>query len=438
MDLFNDDPAPAKIDMAKQPLAYRMRPQSLEEFAGQEQAVGEKGFLRGMLDSGKIPSIIFWGPPGTGKTTLAMIIAGHIKAEFISLSAVSSGIKEVKAVVEDAKQNLRMGKKTILFIDEIHRFNKSQQDAFLPHVENGTIILIGATTENPSFEVNSALLSRTRVITLKALEFKDIKKITLNALSDKARGLGKRTIGITDEAIGVIEAVSNGDARTALNILEVVDALKEGDSVTITPEDVKRAADKKTFLYDKAGEEHYNIISALHKSMRDSDPDAAVYWMERMLEAGEDPLYVIRRVIRFASEDVGNADPMALVMANAAKDAYHFLGSPEGELAIAQAVIYIACAPKSNAVYAAYSNAGDDVKTTKDDPVPLNIRNAPTGLMKDLGYGKGYKYAHDFEGHFVKQQHLPDRIKDKLYYFPSENGAEKNIKERLEQWRKKT
>jgi putative ATPase len=435
LDLFDNDDG-KKVDISKQPLAYRMRPENLDEFAGQEQVVGNKGFLREMLTNGKIPSIIFWGPPGTGKTTLAMIIAKHIKAEFISLSAVSSGIKEVKETVEKAKFSLKAGKKTILFIDEIHRFNKSQQDAFLPHVENGTIILIGATTENPSFEVNSALLSRTRVITLKALDFDDIKKIALRAVTDPVRGLGKRKITIDDEAIGIIEAVSNGDARTTLNILEVIDALKGGEAYSISAADVKRAADKKTFLYDKAGEEHYNIISALHKSMRDSDPDAALYWTARMFAAGEDPLYVIRRVIRFASEDVGNADPMALVMANTAKDTYHFLGSPEGELAIAQAVLYIASAPKSNAAYAAYSNAVEDVKNTKDEPVPLNIRNAPTNLMKELGYGGGYKYAHDFEGNFVKQQHLPDPIKDRVYYFPTENGMEKSIKERLEKWRK--
>jgi putative ATPase len=438
LDLFGNDEDEQKTDISKQPLAYRMRPASFDEFAGQQQAVGEKGFLREMLSGGKITSIIFWGPPGTGKTTLAMIIAKYIKAEFVTLSATSSGIKEVKEIVERAKLSLRAGKKTLLFIDEIHRFNKSQQDAFLPHVENGTIILIGATTENPSFEINSALLSRTRVITLKALEFNDIKKIALRAINDPVRGLGKRKIKISDEAIGIIEAVSNGDARSTLNILEVIDALKTDDDYEITVDDVKRAADSKTSLYDKSGEEHYNIISALHKSMRDSDPDAALYWTMRMFEAGEDPLYVIRRVIRFASEDVGNADPQALMMANAAKDAYHFLGSPEGELAIAQAVLYIASAPKSNATYTAYLNAAQDVKTTKDDPVPMNIRNAPTNLMKELGYGSGYKYAHDYEGNFVKQQHLPDKIKDRVYYHPTVNGLEKSIKERLDKWRKES
>ncbi len=436
MDLFGNEEEEVK-DASKVPLAFRMRPKTLADFAGQQEAVGDRGYLKKMLESGRIPSIIFWGPPGTGKTTLAMIVAQHIKAEFIPMSAVSSGIKEVKAVVDRAKFNLRAGKKTILFVDEIHRFNKSQQDAFLPHVENGTIILIGATTENPSFEVNSALLSRARVITLKALEFDDLKKIVLRAITDAENGLGRRRIKITDDALKLIETISNGDARSALNILEVVDALKKEDEYGISVEDVRQAADTKTFLYDKAGEEHYNLISALHKSMRDSDPDAALYWAVRMMESGEDPLYVIRRVIRFASEDVGNADPMALIIANAAKDTYHFLGSPEGELAIAQAVIYIACAPKSNAAYAAYGGAVEDVKNSKDDPVPLGIRNAPTKLMKELGYGKGYKYAHDYEDNIVEQQHLPDRIKDRKYYFPSGNGQEENIKERLAEWRKK-
>ena len=419
------------------PLAFRMRPKTLEDFAGQQEAVGEKGYLKKMIESGVIPSIIFWGPPGTGKTTLAMIAATYIKAEFVPMSAVSSGIKEVKAVVDRAKFNMRAGKKTILFVDEIHRFNKSQQDAFLPHVENGTIILIGATTENPSFEVNSALLSRTRVITLKALEYDDLKKIILRALSDEKNGLGKRKITATEDALKLIETISNGDARRALNIIEVVDTLKKEPAYEISVDDVKRAADTKTFLYDKSGEEHYNLISALHKSMRDSDPDAALYWAVRMMESGEDPLYVIRRVIRFASEDVGNADPMALLIANAAKDTYHFLGSPEGELSIAQAVIYIACAPKSNSSYAASGASMVDVNNAKDDPVPIGIRNAPTKLMKELGYGKGYKYAHDYEDHLVSQQHLPDRIRDRKYYFPSENGAEKNTKERLAEWRKK-
>ncbi|MCE5299280.1 MAG: replication-associated recombination protein A [Spirochaetia bacterium] len=435
MDLF-DSEEPVK-NSEKQPLAYRMRPRNLDEFMGQEQAVGEKGFLRQMLAQGKIPSLIFWGPPGTGKTTLAMIIANHIKADFVVLSAVSSGVKEIKAVVDRAKLALRSGRKTILFVDEIHRFNKSQQDAFLPFVEDGTLVLIGATTENPSFELNSALLSRARVVVLKPLELTDLKKIIAAALTDAERGLGSRKITITDEAVAMLDSVSNGDARIVLNIIEMIDVLKQDEVYEIGAEDIKQAASKKTFLYDRAGEEHYNLISALHKSLRDSDPDAALYWAVRMMEAGEDPLYVARRIIRFASEDIGNADPMALLVANAARDSYDFLGSPEGELAIAQAVIYLACAPKSNAAYTAYSAVKADVHETKDEPVPMNIRNAPTKLMKGLGYGQGYKYAHDYEGNYVDQQHLPDKIKDRKYYYPTSNGLEKTIKERLEQWKKK-
>ncbi|MBN2755159.1 MAG: replication-associated recombination protein A [Candidatus Goldbacteria bacterium] len=416
------------------PLAYRMRPANLDEFSGQEQAVGKKGYLRGFLEKGSIPSIIFWGPPGTGKTTLAMIIAKHINAEFIPLSAVNSGTKEVKEVLEKARLNHARGKKTIMFIDEIHRFNKSQQDGFLPHVENGTIILIGATTENPSFEVNSALLSRARVITLKPLEEEDIRQIVLRAVNDKERGLGKRKIGIHDDAFKVFDLLSNGDARTALNILEMIDNMKTEESYEITVDDIKEVTEKNTHFYDKGGEEHYNIISALHKSMRDSDPDAAAYWAARMMESGDVPLYVARRIIRFASEDIGNADTNALVVALAAKEAYDFLGSPEGELAIIQSAVYMATAPKSNAVYMAHNLVKEDLKNFRDDPVPMHIRNAPTKLMKDLGYGKGYKYAHDYEGHYVKQDHLPDRLKGKKYYEPTDNGAEADIKERMKKW----
>ena len=416
------------------PLAYRMRPANLDEFSGQEQAVGKKGYLRGFLEKGSIPSIIFWGPPGTGKTTLAMIIAKHINAEFIPLSAVNSGTKEVKEVLEKARLNHARGKKTIMFIDEIHRFNKSQQDGFLPHVENGTIILIGATTENPSFEVNSALLSRARVITLKPLEEEDIRQIVLRAVNDKERGLGKRKIGIHDDAFKVFDLLSNGDARTALNILEMIDNMKTQESYEITVDDIKEVTEKNTHFYDKGGEEHYNIISALHKSMRDSDPDAAAYWAARMMESGDAPLYVSRRIIRFASEDIGNADTNALVVALAAKEAYDFLGSPEGELAIIQSAVYMATAPKSNAVYMAHNLVKEDLKNFRDDPVPMHIRNAPTKLMKELGYGKGYKYAHDYEGHYVKQDHLPDRLKGKKYYEPTDNGAEAQIKERMKKW----
>ncbi|PKL90473.1 MAG: AAA family ATPase [Candidatus Goldiibacteriota bacterium HGW-Goldbacteria-1] len=416
------------------PLAYRMRPANLDEFSGQEQAVGKKGYLRGFLEKGSIPSIIFWGPPGTGKTTLAMIIAKHINAEFIPLSAVNSGTKEVKEVLEKARLNHARGKKTIMFIDEIHRFNKSQQDGFLPHVENGTIILIGATTENPSFEVNSALLSRARVITLKPLEEEDIRQIVLRAVNDKERGLGKRKIGIHDDAFKVFDLLSNGDARTALNILEMIDNMKTQESYEITVDDIKEVTEKNTHFYDKGGEEHYNIISALHKSMRDSDPDAAAYWAARMMESGDAPLYVSRRIIRFASEDIGNADTNALVVALAAKESYDFLGSPEGELAIIQSAVYMATAPKSNAVYMAHNLVKEDLKNFRDDPVPMHIRNAPTKLMKELGYGKGYKYAHDYEGHYVKQDHLPDRLKGKKYYEPTDNGAEAQIKERMKKW----
>lgn len=418
----------------KEPLAYKMRPITLSEFVGQENLVGEKGFLRELLKKGQIPSMIFWGPPGSGKTTLAILIAKHINADFISLSAVSSGIKEVKEVVEKAKYNLMTGKRTILFIDEIHRFNKAQQDAFLPYVEDGTLILIGATTENPSFEINSALLSRAKVIQLKPLNYNDLKTILERAINDKERGLGNKKIKTDEKIFQMIENISNGDARVALNILEIIDSIKDKNEYEITEEDIKYVIEKKSFLYDKSGEEHYNLISALHKSLRDSDPDAALYWMTRMLEAGEDPLYVARRIVRFASEDIGNADPDALLIALAAKEAFEFLGHPEGELALAQAVIYLACAPKSNSIYEAYNKVKEDVNNTKDEPVPMHIRNAPTKLMKDLGYGAGYKYAHDYDGNFVKQEHMPEKLKGKKYYFPTDNGLEKQIKERLKKW----
>lgn len=435
MDLFNQDDV--KTDPSKQPLAYRMRPPTLAEFAGQVHAVGDKSFLKKSLMEGKIPSLIFWGPPGSGKTTLAVIIANHIKAEFVSLSAVSSGIKEVKEVIEKAKISHKAGKKTLLFIDEIHRFNKSQQDAFLPHVEDGTIILIGATTENPSFEVNSALLSRAKVIKLEPLTGDDIESIINRAIKDRESGLGAKKIKISEEAIEVMDVVSNGDARIALNLLEMIDMMKASEEYEITRDDIRTVVQKKTFFYDKNGEEHYNIISALHKSLRDSDPDAALYWMARMLESGEEPLYVARRMVRFASEDIGNADTNALHVALAAKEAFDFLGHPEGELALAQACVYLACAPKSNAVYTALSAAQDDARNFRDEPVPLHIRNAPTKMMKDFGYGKGYKYAHDYEGSMVEQDHMPEKLKGRKYYTPGENGMEKEIKERLEKWKKK-
>jgi putative ATPase len=435
MDLF--DTSDAKTDPSKQPLAYRMRPSALDEFVGQADAVGENSFLRKSLKEGKIPSLIFWGPPGSGKTTLAAIIADYIKAEFVKLSAVSSGIKDVKEVVEKAKYNLAKGNKTLLFIDEIHRFNKAQQDAFLPHVEDGTIILIGATTENPSFEVISALLSRAKVIKLEPLSGGDISAIIRRAIKDETRGLGKKSINLTDGALAAFDVVSNGDARVALNILEMIDTVKAAENYGITEEDIRTIVQRKTFFYDKDGEEHYNIISALHKSLRDSDPDAALYWMARMLESGEEPLYVARRMVRFASEDIGNADTNALHVALAAKDAFDFLGHPEGELALAQACVYLACAPKSNAIYTALSSAQQDARNFRDEPVPLHIRNAPTKMMKDFGYGKGYKYAHDFEGNIVAQEHMPDKLKGRKYYNPTENGMEKEVKERLDKWKKK-
>lgn len=434
MDLFSG--GTDELKKSSGPLAYRVRPARLEEFMGQEEAVGENSFLKKALNEGKIPSMIFWGPPGTGKTTLALIIAGMINAEFIPLSAVSSGIKEVKETIEKAKMNLRLRRKTILFIDEIHRFNKAQQDAFLPHVEDGTVILIGATTENPSFEVNSALLSRAKVVRLEPLHREALASIINRALGDAERGVGKEGLTISDEALDFIDRVSNGDARRALNIVEMAAGVKKGPAV-LTREDVESAAGKKAALYDKNGEEHYNIISALHKSLRDSDPDASLYWMARMLEGGEEPLYIARRMVRFASEDIGNADPQALVVALAAKDAFEFLGHPEGELALAQAAVYLACAPKSNACYAAFSAALKDSRDFRDEPVPLHIRNAPTKMMKEFGYGKGYKYAHDFEGAKVDQEHMPDKLKGRKYYEPKDSGLEAEIKERLGKWRKK-
>lgn len=432
MDLFEKQ-EPQKD---KEPLAYRLRPESLDKFVGQKHIIGEDKFLSKALKEGKIPSLIFWGPPGTGKTTLAMIIAKYINAEFISLSAVASGIKEVKEVIEKARINQNKGKKTILFIDEIHRFNKAQQDAFLPFVESGLIILIGATTENPSFEVISSLLSRTKVIKLEPLKKEDIENIIKRAISDKEKGLGNKKINIGENVIELIDNFSNGDARIALNILEMIDMIKAKDEYEITAEDVISVVQKKTFLYDKDGEEHYNLISALHKSLRDSDPDGALYWFARMIVSGEDPLYVARRLIRFASEDIGNADPQALVVAISAKEAYDFIGSPEGELALAQAVLYLATAPKSNAIYTAYNEALKDAQNLKDEPVPLHLRNPVTPLMASFGYGKGYKYAHNFKNNIVKQEHLPEKLKDKNYYNPTENGFEKQIRERLLKWKK--
>lgn len=418
------------------PLATRMRPRNFDEFVGQRHIVGKGKVLRRLIDQDQLPSIILWGPAGSGKTTLAFVIASVTKSKFTPVSAVSVGVKELREVVEDAKNRLGMyGQRTILFIDEIHRFNKTQQDAILPHVENGTVTLIGATTENPSFEVISPLLSRSRVFTLNMLTDDEIKHIVRRALEDEERGLGGANVNITEDALDYLVMMSNGDARVALNALEMAamaTSLDDKGNRWVTPEIVEDAVQHRALLYDKGGEEHYNLISAVHKSLRGSDPDAALYWVGRMLEAGEDPLYIVRRLVRFASEDIGLADPQALVQANAAQQAVQFIGLPEGNLAIAQAVVYLASAPKSNSLYKAYSQVQGDVQTTRNEPVPLHLRNPETPLMRQLGYGKGYKYAHDYPGHFVKQQNLPDSLRSRRYYEPSDQGFEKEIARRLE------
>lgn len=416
-----------------EPLAARMRPKNLSEFAGQQHLIGEDKILSRLIESDKVPSMIFWGPPGVGKTTLAQIIAGKTKANFITFSAVTSGIKEIRNVMQQADRYARFGEKTIVFIDEIHRFNKAQQDAFLPFVEKGSITLIGATTENPSFEVNGALLSRCKVFVLKALETDDIEQLLKRAIADP-RGYGSERVNITDDMLHMIAEFANGDARSSLTTLEMVvlngDVQPDG-TIDITMETLEQCISRKSLLYDKDGEEHYNIISALHKSMRNSDADAAVYWLARMLEAGEDPLYVARRVTRFASEDVGLADPRALEIAIAAYQACHFIGMPECSVHLTQAVIYMALAPKSNAMEVAYFAARDDAREHMAEPVPMNIRNAPTSLMKGLGYGKGYKYAHDYEDKITAMQCLPDSLTGREYYKPTEQGVESRFKERL-------
>jgi len=385
--------------------------------------------------------MILWGPPGSGKTTLAMVIASTTGAQFIAFSAVLSGVKEIKEVMQEAKEEWRLQKRrTILFVDEIHRFNKAQQDAFLPHVEKGTIILIGATTENPSFEVISPLLSRTKVFTLYPLTEEEIEIILNRGLKDEQRGLGKYPTVIEPDVIIGICRIANGDARVGLNTLEMVvlPTSPDGKGVRhIKKEGLEEVLQKRAFLYDKSGEEHYNLISALHKSLRGSDPDAALYWLGRMLEAGEDPLYIARRMVRFASEDVGMADPQALQVAVSAMEAFHFIGLPEGNLALAQAAVYLATAPKSNALYTAFSGAQKDVRELENMPVPLHIRNAPTSLMRNLGYGKGYKYPHDYPEHYVGEEYLPDNLKGRIYYHPSDQGFEREIKKRLENWRKR-
>ncbi len=422
---------------AEQPLASRLRPQTLKEFVGQTHLLAKGKVLRNLIETDKIGSMIFWGPPGVGKTTLARIIANSTNARFIDFSAVTSGIKEIKQVMEQAEKNRQFGEKTILFVDEIHRFNRAQQDAFLPFVEKGSIILIGATTENPSFEVNGALLSRCKVFVLQALKTEDLVVLLKRAVTSK-QGLGDLNVRIDDECLELIANFANGDARSALSTLEM--AVLNGESrdgeTIVTVETVEQCTSKKSLLYDKSGEEHYNLISALHKSMRNSDPDAAVYWLARMLEAGEDPLYIARRVTRFASEDVGLADPRGLEIAVAAYQACHFIGMPECSVHLTHAVVYLAMAPKSNSLDVAYMLARRDAAEMLAEPVPLNIRNAPTKLMKELGYGKGYKYAHDYEEHLTAMQCLPDSLKDKQYYFPSEEGVEARIKTRLEEIKK--
>lgn len=420
------------------PLAARVRPNSFAEFVGQEHLVGEGRVLRKSIEADQLPSIIFWGPPGSGKTTLAHIIANITKSYFSPISAVNAGVADLRKIVEEAKERRSLyHQRTILFIDEIHRFNKAQQDAILPFVENGTITLIGATTENPSFEVISPLLSRCRVFTLNPLTDKEIELIIQRALEDEEQGLGKLKVDLDSDALEHLIAMSDGDARVVLNALELAASATQPDEEgrrRIPLSTIEDALQHHALLYDKSGEEHYNLISAFHKSLRGSDPDAALYWLGRMLEAGEDPLYVARRLVRFASEDVGMADPQALVVAMAAQQAVHFIGMPEGNLALAEATVYLATAPKSNSLYRAYSQVQEDVQRTRNDPVPSHLRNPVTRLMRNLGYGKGYKYAHDYPGHFVPQQHLPQALQGRHYYNPSDQGFEIEVKARLKAW----
>jgi putative ATPase len=438
MELFEKHPHDGAS--AQAPLANRMRPSTLQEFVGQSHLLGEGKLLRRAIEEDRLTSMILWGPPGTGKTSLAQIIAKQTHAHFVALSAVLAGVKEIRAVIAEARsQRHPHGKRTVLFIDEIHRFNKAQQDALLPHVERGDIIFIGATTENPSFEVIAPLLSRARVFTLQALTAAELGTIVERTLDDPARGLGKFPVRLDPEAREFLVNLANGDARVALNILELAylstEPIANGSRI-LTLASIEEAAQQRTLLYDKAGEEHYNLISALHKSMRGSDPDAALYWLGRMLEAGEDPLYIVRRMIRFASEDIGNADPQALLVAVGAMQAVHFIGMPEGNLALAQAAVYLATAPKSNALYTAYTHVQQDIQTMPALPVPLHLRNAPTALMKGLGYGRGYKYPHQYPGHHVEETYLPENLQGRAYYAPVDDGYERVIRERLQQWRR--
>ena len=430
-DLFSSDIA--------SPLAERMRPRTLDEFRGQREIVGEGKVLQRIIEKGRLESsLIFWGPPGCGKTTLAHIIANSIEARFVFFSAVTSGIAEVRRIIAEAESILKMnGKRTVLFVDEIHRFNKAQQDAFLPHIESGTVVLIGATTENPSFEVISPLLSRSRVFILKPLEKDEVAEIVTEAISDRERGVGLKEIEITDEALDYLSRFSFGDARTALNTVEmaVESFWNPGKELEITRDIVEECMQKKNMLYDKDGEQHFNLISALHKSLRGSDPDASLYWLARMLEAGEDPLYIARRLVRFASEDIGNADPDALALTINMMKAVKFIGLPECKLAMAQAVLYLAAAPKSNSVYTAYSSAASDVKEYGPLPVPVWLRNAPTSFMKDIGYGEDYRYPHDHSEGVVDQEYFPEGIEKSRYYRPVQRGFEREIIKRIRYWR---
>jgi putative ATPase len=441
VSLFPQIPKPDDAVDKSRPLADRMRPRTLDEFVGQEHILAPGKPLRVQIERDDTGSLIFWGPPGSGKTTLAKIIARVTHADFIEFSAVLAGIKEIKQVMADAERARQYGTRTIVFVDEVHRFNKAQQDAFLPYVEKGSIRLIGATTENPSFEVISALLSRCRVYLLNPLSEEQIVILLRRAIDDAERGLGELHLEAEDDVLRKIAAYSSGDARSAYNVLEVAATLareqqKKGARPRITDAIVTDALQKRVLMYDKAGEEHYNLISALHKSVRNSDPDAALYWLARMLEAGEDRLYVARRVVRMAVEDIGLADPEALAVTLAARDAFDFLGIPEGDLALAQAVVYLAVAPKSNALMTAYGAVQEDVERTAQQPVPLHLRNAPTGLMKSLGYSKGYQYAHNLESKVADMQCLPDSLRDRVYYHPTDEGVEKRIKARLEEIKK--